>query len=128
MNFLVENSLHLFLVIFQFCLQFFFLASSLPEFHLGVTADASRLGQWLAIERDMVNWAREQGIGRRTYQQCKRRFAVLNPSASTAYNEVSTWVRTGEREGIHRVGVERASNMFPQDGNGTLITSQSFIK
>lgn len=51
-----------------------------------------KIGEWAAIELDMLKWAesRTPRINRRTDQQCRRRFALLEPALWNKHVEVRT--------------------------------------
>lgn len=63
----------------------------LPAFFalVDTVLEVRRVGEWRAVERDMAEWAKEQGILRRTDHSCKRRFAHLEPEVYEQHKRVS---------------------------------------
>lgn len=46
-------------------------------------------GAWWKIERDMADWAKKNGVLRRSDHMCKRRFMVLRPDEYAEHRRVS---------------------------------------
>lgn len=60
-------------------------------------------GAWWKIEQDMADWAKKNGVLRRSDHMCKRRFAVLRPDEYAEHrrvSEASMVVAEGAIEGL----------------------------